>query len=165
VFLVSQPRARPDVIYDGLTVTKPTYGVTWAGHASARPDQTGSVLKFGVGRSMATLTTLVPASAKAVLLKEPTLKTDELYMKNDPAEGISSTRFEVTSPKGTLERRFLSAIVVSGASDPAPAAVKVEGEGCEGTAIDREAYEFTIAGLSRLPSPSPTPLHPKRRSI
>src|SRR5262249_23610563 len=76
-----------------------------------------------------------------------TIKTDDIFMKNDPAEGISSTRFEVTSPAGKTERRFLHAIVVGGAGDRAPAPVKIEGDGCEGAAIDDEAYVF--------PTPAP----------
>jgi hypothetical protein len=140
------------VIYDRITLTKPVYGVTWAGHASVRPEQTGNVLKIAVGRSTATLTTLVPTNATATLLKEPTVKTDEPFTNNNPAEGINSTRFEIPSARGTTERRFLTAIVVGSVADRAPAPTRIEGDGVEGAAIADEAYLFPSATIQRFPA-------------
>jgi hypothetical protein len=100
------------VIYDRFTLTKGTYGTTWAGHAGVPPVVNGPVVKIPVGRSAATITTVLPEGTTAKLLKEPTLKTDTIFMKNDPAAGIDSTRIEIDSPRGKTERRFLHAIVV-----------------------------------------------------
>jgi hypothetical protein len=67
-------------------------------------------------------------------------------LRNEPAEGIRSTRFEVASPKGALERRFLHAIVAAGAGETAPTPVRIEGNGADGVAIDDEAYIFPTSG-------------------
>jgi Heparinase II/III-like protein len=140
------------VVYDRISLTKPTYGVTWAGHASVRPEQSGSVLKIAVGRSAATLSTLLPAGATASFLKEPTAKGDEPFTNNNPAEGIASTRFEIASARGKTERRFLTAIVVGSAADRAPPATRIEGDGIDGAAIADEAYLFPSAALQRMPA-------------
>jgi hypothetical protein len=140
------------VVYDRISLTKPAYGVTWAGHASVRPEQNGNVLRIAVGRSTATVTTLVPPSATASLLKEPTVKTDEPFTNNNPAEGINSTRFEIPSPKGTTERRFLTAIVVGSVADRAPPPTRIEGDGVDGAAIGDEAYLFPSAALQKIPA-------------
>jgi hypothetical protein len=149
---MSGPGVARVVVYDRVTVTKPTYGVTWAAHAGVKPEQTGATLRIGVGRSVATLTTLVPAGASATLLKEPTIKTDDIFMKNDPAEGFASTRFEVASAAGKTERRFLHAFVIGSAGDRAPAPTKIDGDGCEGAAIDDEAYVFPSAAPQKMPA-------------
>jgi hypothetical protein len=146
------PGAARIVLYDRITVTKPTYGVTWAGHASVRPEQTANVLRIAVGRSAATLTTLVPSGASATLLKEPTVKGDEPFTNNNPAEGINSTRFEIPSARGKTERRFLTAIVVGSLGDRAPAATRIEGDGIDGAAIADEAYLFPSAALQKMPA-------------
>ncbi len=138
------------VIYDRLTVTKPSYAVTWAGHAGVEPEVTGPQVRVSVGRSTATISTLLPSGVTAKLLKEPTIHTDDIFMKNDPAEGINSARIEIASPKGKTERRFLHAIVVGATGETAPSPVKIEGEGIDGVAIDREAYLFTSAAPQKM---------------
>ncbi len=148
------PSSARVVIYDRFTLTKPSYGTTWIAHAGTTPQVTGSTVKITVGRSAATITTVLPEGASpAKLLKEPTLKTDTIYMKNDPAAGIDSTRIEIASPEsrqGKTERRFLHAIVVGAADGVAPAAVRIEGEGIDGVALQDEAYLFTSAAPQRL---------------
>jgi hypothetical protein len=140
------------VIYDRVTVTKPTYGVTWAAHASVTPQSQANVTRISLGESSAIVSTLIPASATAKLLKEPTLKTDEMFMKNDPAEGIHSTRIEIASPKGHTERRFLHVIAIGGSGDRLPAAELIAGEGAEGASLDGEAYVFVASGPQILPA-------------
>jgi hypothetical protein len=108
--------------------------------------------RISIGKSSAIVTTLVPPNAKARYLKEPTLKSDEMFTKNDPAEGVPSTRLEVESPKGQPERRFLHVISVGANADhPAPA-VLVPGEGAEGAAFGDDAYVFVTAGPQKLPA-------------
>ena len=149
------------VLYDRMTVHKPTYGVTWAAHASVTPQLTaasggtggtGATARITLGKSSAVVTTLLPAGAMPVLRKEPTLKSDEMFTKNDPAEGIDSTRIEMASPKGATERRFLHVIAVGGAGDRPPVATYIKGEGAEGAALDGESYVFPIAGPQTLPA-------------
>jgi Heparinase II/III-like protein len=138
------------VIYDRFTLTKGTYGTTWAGHAGVTPIVTGPVIKIPVGRSAATITTVLPEGATAKLLKEPTVQTDTIFMKNDPAAGIDATRIEIASPRGKTERRFLHAIVVGAAADTPPAAVKLEGEGVDGVLVESEAYLFASAAPQKV---------------
>ena len=152
------------VLYDRMTVHKPTYGVTWAAHASVTPQLaaasagsggpggSGATTRITLGKSSAVVTTLLPAGAMPVLRKEPTIKSDEMFTKNDPAEGIDATRIEVASPKGATERRFLHVIAVGGAADRPPVATYIKGEGAEGAALDGESYVFTVAGPQALPA-------------
>ncbi len=144
------PSAARVVIYDRFTLTKGTYGTTWAGHAGVTPIVAGSVIKIPVGRSAATITTLIPEGVTAKLLKEPTLQTDTIFMKNDPAAGIDSTRIEIASPRGKTERRFLHTIVVGAAADSPPSPARIEGEGIDGVAIETEAYLFTSAAPQKV---------------
>ncbi len=157
----SGPSARV-VVYDRMTVHKPTYGVTWAAHASVTPQVTApqaasaggapATTRITLGKSSAIVTTLVPSGVTPALRKEPTIRTDEMFLKNDPAEGIDATRIEVPSPKGATERRFLHVIAIGAATDRPPAATYIKGEGAEGAAIDGEAYVFTSAGPQTLPA-------------
>jgi hypothetical protein len=139
------------VLYDRVTLTKPSYGVTWAAHAGVTPSLQGATVGITVGASSVAVTTLVPAATPR-FLKEPTLKSDEMFTKNDPAEGIASTRIEVASPAGSTERRFLHVIAIGAAGDRPPAPVRVAGEGAEGAAIDGETYVFVSSAPQRLPA-------------
>jgi hypothetical protein len=105
-----------------------------------------------VGKSAGLATTLVPSHAAPILVKEPTELGTGPYYTNQPPEGVSSTRVEVRSPSGSLERRFLHAIVVGPRDVRAPAAVLIAGEDAEGAAIDEEAYVFSRAGVQRTPA-------------
>ena len=130
------------VIYDRFTTTKPSYVVSWAGHSSVKPEVTGANVKITVGRSSAWLSTLLPTGATAKLLTEPTItNAPEVYQRNEVAEGITSTRFEIAST-GETEHRFLHAITVGMAEQKPPPAMRIEGEGMEGAAIETEAYLF-----------------------
>ena len=140
------------VLYDRVTLAKPTYGVTWAAHTSVTPEANGGETRVSLGKSSAIVTTLLPPAQGARLLKEPTVKSDEMFTKNDPAEGITSTRIEVASPKGQTERRFLHVIAIGASGDKLPAPQLVPGEGAEGAAIDGEVYVFVTAGPQRLPA-------------
>jgi hypothetical protein len=134
------------VIYDRVTVAKPTYAVWWNGHASVTPRAAPGVTTFSLGGSQAIVNVLIPSGVTQRLLVEPTQKSSDAFTQNTPAEGIKSTRFETDSAKGSTERRFLHAIVVGAAGDPAPAVQKLEGEGVDGAAVADEAYVFPHAG-------------------
>jgi hypothetical protein len=144
---IGAPGAARIVIYDRMTVTKPTYGVTWIAHAMTTPETGPGSTRIQTGGSSATIQTVIPLNVTARLLKEPTVRGgSDPYTRNEVAEGISSTRIEVASPRGGTERRFLNAIVVASSGDKAPQAVRVEGEEVDGVAIDNEVYVFVSAG-------------------
>lgn len=134
------------VVYDRITVKKPTYQVTWAGHPGAQPKGQGGAYRIDVGGSSATLTALLPKASTFKLVKEPSLKTDDIFMKNDPAKGMLGLRMENVSPKGTAERRFLHVLSVGGAADAALVAEVVEGKGVDGARLDNEVYVFMKDG-------------------
>ena len=138
------------VVYDRFTTTKPTYEVTWAGHGGSKPEVSGAELKITVGRSMATVTTLLPAGATAKLVAEPTVKSGEVYLKNDVAEGMTSTRFEIAGAKGKTEHRFLHTFAVGMGGQKAPPATRIDGVGMEGAAIESEAYLFPSGAPQRV---------------
>jgi hypothetical protein len=150
-FSVRSPGASRLVVYDRVTVAKGGYGVTWTGHAGAQPKGTGGSLRVDVGASSAQLTALLPAGSAFKLVKEPSLKTDDIFMKNDPAEGVFGLRLETASPKGSTERRFLHAVVVGASGDALPGAEAVAGDGAEGARIDNEVVVFTKAGPQKAP--------------
>src|SRR5208283_1723330 len=60
------------VVYDRITVAKPTYGVTFLLHGGSAPEIHGSCVHFSAGKSGAFVTTLVPAVAAPVFVREPT---------------------------------------------------------------------------------------------
>ena len=139
------------IVYDRITISKPTFSVSWAGHASVKPEVSGPTLRIGVGKSSAWVTTLLPVGVTATLLSEPTIvNAPEVYQRNEVAEGIKSTRFEILSAKGKTEHRFLHAIVTGMSGQKPPVATRIDGEGMEGAAIDTEAYLFPIAAPQRL---------------
>jgi hypothetical protein len=123
-------------VYDRITLTKPTYGVTFLLHGGANPEPREGSVRFVVGKSAAVAATLLPAGVAPVLVKEPTDLGDGPYYANEPPEGGSSVRVEVRSPAGSVERRFLHAIV-AGPSDARPPAVDaVLGDAADGAAVD-----------------------------
>ncbi len=150
-FSIRSPGASRLVVYDRVTVHKANYGVTWTGHAGAQPKGSGGSVRIDVGSSSAQLTSLLPAQSAFKVLKEPTIKTDDIFMKNDPAEGIPGIRLETTSAKGTTERRFLHTVVVGAAGDALPPSEAVAGEGAEGARIDNEVYVFAQAAPQSAP--------------
>lgn len=131
------------VIYDRITVTKPTYSVVWAAHSWSDAKVQGSSIRISAGKSAATVTTLTPSGQTATLLNEPHVKKNDTWYNNDVADGMKSIRIEVSSPTGQTERRFLHAIVVSAGEDKAVVPTRIDGIGVEGAAIDDEAYVFT----------------------
>ena len=135
------------VVYDRLTLGKPTYGATFLLHGGSDPEiGEGGVVRFAAGKSAAWVTTLAPSGVAPVVVHEPTELGDGPYYANEPPEGTTSQRIEVRSPKGDVERRFLLAIVVGGIADRSkkdvPPATRLDGEGVDGAVIDDEAYVF-----------------------
>lgn len=132
------------VVYDRMTLTKPTYASTFLLHGGSLPAESpGGGVRFSVGRSVAIVTTVVPGGVSHKLVREPTNFGDGAYYANNPPEGTTSVRVEVHSPLGDTERRFLHALVVAGAdARAATSPVRIEGEGVDGVAIDDEAYVF-----------------------
>src|SRR5207249_75031 len=104
------------VIYDRMTVTKPSYGTKFIFHGGSAPELLrGGIARFTVGRSSAQVTTLVPVGASPIAVDETNNKEgDRAYFTNKPPDATKSVRVEVGSPAAatTLERRFLHAIVV-----------------------------------------------------
>ena len=135
------------VVYDRITLTKPSYGATFLLHGAGPPLVQGAGVRLVAGRSVAFATTVLPAGAVPVVVSEPTSLGEGPYFANDPPEGTRSERVEVRSTSGDRERRFLHAIVVAGRDARAPSPSKIEGEGVDGVAIDDEAYVFQRAGV------------------
>ncbi len=139
------------VLYDRVTLAKPRYGVTWEMHTPVVPSVNANVATVNVGRSSVVVTTL-DTIAKSAQLKEPTVHFEDMFQQNDVAEGITSTRTEEESARGTIERRFLHVMAIGASGDALPVATHVDGEGAEGAAIDGEAYVFPIAGPQKTAS-------------
>jgi hypothetical protein len=140
------------VIFDRLTLGKSSYGATWTGHASVTPKVAGATTTITLGASQAIINVLLPQGATQKLLVEPTLQTGDIFMQNTPAEGIKSTRIETESPKGSTERRFLHAIAIGPAGEPAPPTSRLEGDGVAGASIADESYVFPEAGPHKSPA-------------
>jgi Heparinase II/III-like protein len=131
------------VLYDRVTLTKGSYGVSWAGHTFGDAKIAGPLTTYTAGKSVAFATTLLPRNVTPTSLQEPQSKDkDSFWLNNDPPEGLKSTRVEVASPKGDQERRFLHAIVVGDPAVKPPPALGISGEGVDGAAIRDEAYLF-----------------------
>jgi hypothetical protein len=141
------------IVYDRITLTKPSYGVTFLLHGGAAPESAVDGVRFVVGKSSATVTTLVPAAVGPVLVREPTDLGDGPYYANEPPEDTASVRVEVRSPRGDLERRFLHAFVVGAALAKSPAPVRIESPSVQGAAIEDEAYLFARGTASPRGSP------------
>lgn len=134
------------VVYDRVSVSKGTYAVVWAGHAPNPPEVSGPLVRIRSGASQATVTSVLPQGVTATVLKEPTVKTDEVFANNEPPENATSRRFEIAAPKGEKEKRFLHVIAVTAAGANVPAAVRIEGEHADGAALGDEAYIFPSDG-------------------
>ena len=141
------------VIYDRVSLGKPSYGVTSALHGASTPLITGGTVRFVSGNASATVVALLPVSPILTTVREPSLKSDDAFTRNDPVEGMSSTRVEIGSPKGTIERRFLEAIFVGKAADKAGDVARIEGQGADGAAMDTDAFVFSAVSQA-----SPQPL-------
>jgi hypothetical protein len=147
------PESARLVVYDRMTLAKPTYRATFLLHGGAQPQLRDGAVRFVVGRSAAVATTLLPAHVPPVLVKEPTELGDGPYYTNRPPEGVSSLRVEVRSSTGSSERRFLHAFVVGPSDMRPPAVVPIDGDAAQGAVIDDEAYVFAEAGVAEKPSP------------
>jgi hypothetical protein len=140
------------VVYDRVTLTKPSFGATFLLHGGAPPEERGSALRFAVGTSAAYATSLLPAGVVPVLVREPTELGDGPYYANDPPEGVTSVRAEIRSPPGSVERRFLNAFAVGPNERLALAISRVEGAGVDGAIVDDEAYVFLRAAVQARPA-------------
>jgi hypothetical protein len=145
--LAGSPESARVVVYDRISVNRPTYRVTFLLHGGAVPRVDGpGLLRIEVGKSVAVAQTLTPVGATPVLVREPTNLGEGVYYVNDPPEGVTSVRAEVRSPVGNVERRFLHVISVGPSDMRPPSPVRIEGEGVAGVAIGDEAYVFLQAG-------------------
>jgi hypothetical protein len=147
------PESARIVIYDRVTLTKPSYAATFLLHGTGVPLIQGDTARLLTGRSVAFATTLLPWGVEPVLVSEPTTLGEGPYFANDPPEGTHSQRIEVRSAPGDRERRFLHAIVVSSAGVRAPVPSRIEGRGIDGVAIEDEAYVFQRPGLQAIAAP------------
>lgn len=134
------------VLYDRVTLAKPGYAVTWVAHAGETPTVTANQARIVVGTSSAHVTALLPTASLFAVKREPSLKTDDMFMKNDPAEGIAGIRLETASPKGDVERRFLHTIVVGPSASAAAPPELLAGTGADGARIEDEVYVFARSG-------------------
>ncbi len=139
------------ILYDRVTLAKPGYAVTWVAHAGDAPTISENKARIVVGSSSAQLTTLLPTASTFGVAREPSLTTDDPFMKNDPAEGVAGIRLETASPKGDVERRFLHTIVVGASAGAATATATalpelLSGSGADGARIDDEVYMFARSG-------------------
>lgn len=141
------------VVYDRITVAKPSYSVTFLLHGGSAPELQGSSVHFSAGKSAAFVTTLLPVTATPVFVREPTELGDGPYYANEPPEGSLSVRVEVRSPLGDLERRFLHAFVATQAATTPPPAIRIDGRDVDGAAIEDEAYVFSRAGVQARAAP------------
>ncbi|WP_394826571.1 heparinase II/III family protein [Pendulispora albinea] len=141
------------VVYDRVSVTKPTFAVTWAAHTAGNADIAGATTRFAVGESAAHITTIAPAEPKARLVHEPDPeKNDSFWTNNAPAKNLRSTRLEIPSPTGGTDRRFLHVIAVTSATSPRPQAVPLRGDAIDGAALDGEAYVFLRSAIQTVPT-------------
>jgi hypothetical protein len=143
------PESARVIVYDRITLSRPSYGATFLLHGAGVPALEGETARFTSGRSVAFAITVLPAGAAPVAVSEPTALGDGPYYANDPPEGTESARLEVRSPAGGLERRFLHAIVVADRAAAAPAVARLEGAAVDGVAIADEAYLFARSGVQR----------------
>ena len=136
------PHAARLVVYDRMTVGKPAYGVTFLMHGGSVPVLEGHGARIVVGRSAAEVTTILPAEVEPKLVREPTVLGDGAFFANDPPEGTTSTRIEVPSPRGQIDRRFLHTIVVGARVAALPSPVRIEGHGADAVGVGGEAFVF-----------------------
>jgi hypothetical protein len=144
--LAGSPGSARVVVYDRVSVNRPSYRVTFLLHGGTVPRvEAPGLLRIQVGKSVALAQTLMPVGATPVLVREPTNLGEGPFYDNDPPEGVTSVRAEVRSPVGNVERRFLHAIVVGSSDMHPPSPVRIEGGGVAGVAIGDEAYVFLQA--------------------
>jgi hypothetical protein len=137
------PESARVVVFDRISLNRPSYHVTFLLHGGTVPRVEGpGLLRIEVGKSIALAETLLPADATQSLVREPTNLGDGAFYDNDPPDGVNSMRVEVRSPVGKAERRFLHAIVVGPSGMQAPSFVRIEGQQVAGVAIGDEAYVF-----------------------
>jgi hypothetical protein len=146
------PESVRAVIYDRVTLAKPSYGATFLLHGGTSPEVRAAGVRFLVGRSMAQVTSILPRNVAPILVSEPTNLGEGPYYANDPPEGQSSVRVEVRSVRSDSERRFLHAVVASAADANIGAPSEVEGDGVDGVAIADEVYAFSRSGPQRRPA-------------
>lgn len=140
------PESARVVVYDRITVNRPSYRVTFLLHGGSVPRVDGpGLLRIEVGKSVAFAQTLTPVDSAPVLLREPTNLGEGAFYDNDPPDNVTSVRAEVRSPLGNVERRFLHAVVVGPSTMRAPALVRIEGQNVAGVSIGDEAYVFPQA--------------------
>lgn len=140
------PESARVVVYDRMTLSRPSYKVTFMLHGGAVPRVDGpGLLRIEVGSSVAFVRTLTPLDVAPALVREPTNLGDGAFYDNDPPDGVTSVRAEVRSPVGNVERRFLHAIVVGPSAMVPPSVSRIEGKDVTGVAIGDEAYVFPQA--------------------
>ncbi len=135
------------IVYDRVTVVRPSYAVSFLLHGGAAPEVQPEGVRIVAGKSAVLAATLLPSGVAPVVVQEPTNLGDGPFYANDPPEGQSSARVEVRSPSGDVERRFLHALVVGAADARLPAPARVQGDGVDGAVVDDEAYVFVRADV------------------
>jgi hypothetical protein len=141
--VAGSPESARVIVFDRISVSRPSYRVTFMLHGGAAPRVDGpGLLRIEVGKSIAFVQTLAPVDAVPVLVREPTNLGEGVFYVNDPPDGVTSVRAEVRSPPGSAERRFLHAIVVGASNTRPPTMLRVEGDKVAGVAIGDEAYIF-----------------------
>jgi len=133
------------ILYDRVSLMKPTFGARWAVHGAAPPTVSGGVARIASGHSVAVVTTLLPTAATSSILREPTVQSDAAFTRNEPAEGLTSSRLEIGSPLRSLHPRFLNVVSVGDVDAKAPNMTRIEGQGADGVALDGSAFVFSAA--------------------
>lgn len=139
------------VVFDRLTLSDERFTTAFALHGGPAPQVTGSMARFDSGASSVWVATLLPKGAASTLIDEThnTYSNDRPFFTNKPPDGMTSVRYEVSSPGSSTERRFLHALVIGarGATlPPSTTPMEIHGAGAEGAAIDGEAYLFAESG-------------------
>ncbi len=121
------------VVDDRVSLERAEFGVVWAAHVTTPPVISGALASAVVGGSRVDIRTLEPNNAELDALREPTLSGEGSHRSDHPWGPM--WRIEVSSARGTVERRFLHFITVdrSGAA-PAPSH-HVEGDNLRGGVV------------------------------
>lgn len=144
------------VVYDRVKLSKPSYATAFLLHGGSPPvPSSGASIRFDVGQSGLTATSLLPVGGKPAFVAEPTSLGDGPFYANDPPEGTRSVRLEIRSPLGSDERRFLNILVVGErrSQDRGPTPVRVYGAGVDGAAVGGEAFVFPRDAAQVAPAP------------
>ncbi|HEY2511969.1 MAG TPA: hypothetical protein VGI39_13975 [Polyangiaceae bacterium] len=140
------------VMFDRFTLSDERFTTTFVLHGGPAPQVSGTMARFDAGTSTAWVATLLPKGATSSLVDEThnTYSNDRPFFTNKPPDGMTSVRYEVSSPASSTERRFLHAFVIGArGSSPLPAnatPVEIHGAGAEGAVIEDEAYVFAESG-------------------